>query len=68
MKYILSRKEWEELCNKISHLGTLLDNIYVRSFQQVPTGDIKYDKDMELINQSSNDASKLIQDLMDLTS
>jgi hypothetical protein len=68
MKYILSRKEWEKIQTLLDKIGVLVDTIYVESYEQFRTGDIKYDESRTKIYGLAKELQDKVNNLKDLTS
>jgi hypothetical protein len=63
MKYILSRKEWEEIQKLVDKINVNVDCMYVKSCHMNRTGNIKYDSFVkevkELIEEAQESLNKL---------
>jgi len=68
MKYILSRKEWEKIQTLLDKIGVLVDTIYVESYEQFRTEDIKYDESKTKIYGLAKELQDKVDNLKHLTS
>lgn len=67
MKYILSRKEWEELNRLVDTISTKVDCIYVKCMQRPKTGDIMFDRFRDEIYEIIQEAQEELNKLKDNT-
>ena len=67
MKYVLSKKEWEEIRTLVDRIKTNVDCMYVEAYKQNKSGDIKYDRFVEYIKEITQEAQESLDNLKSLT-